>query len=108
MPRTTLDWVSPLMRTGSKGYKREKRMVEEVTVHRAGLLQSSELLEAGEVGGQNSPRPEFIMEFCRSLLRSVGSWDLILLAAYSAKDRSGGTTAEMRQFLKLLSDWKGR
>tara|TARA_Y100000310_G_C20234235_1_gene601683 strand:+ start:123 stop:374 length:252 start_codon:yes stop_codon:yes gene_type:complete len=83
-------------------------MVDKIALHRGGLLRDTELVETGAPTGQNEIRSEFVMAFCRNLIRGTGSWDLLLLSAYAAKDETGGTTEEMRTFLKTLRQWKQR
>tara|TARA_R110002020_G_scaffold268819_2_gene484033 strand:+ start:324 stop:572 length:249 start_codon:yes stop_codon:yes gene_type:complete len=78
-------------------------MSKEITLHGGGLLQPPKQLEKRESSEQTQlVRPEMIREFCRALIQSTGSDDLIYLAAHAAKHRTKGSDREMRELLNLI------
>ncbi len=94
------------MQTSTDRQSRRSETSEKELIHRGGLLRFSKQLEESPSGKQDEFRSKFVIAFCKYLIKNTWNYDLLYLAAYAAKDATGGTPEEARDFIEMIRAWK--
>ena len=77
-------------------------MAKGEIVHRRGLLQPTQQLEAGEPARPDQLRPEFLIEFIRELIKNNPNGDLLSLSLVTAARRTSATSEEEMLLKKAI------
>jgi len=82
-------------------------MEEEVTVYRGGMLQRNEQLAKRAAGGSNEiplPRPEFLIEFVRAIIKNNPNGDILYLSIMAAADKTNASKDEIKMLTQAVRD----